>query len=87
MWGIYTGKVLLQKKPEPHGRRLRLFSSQHFSVYIPNILNPSHTSYQIAYEDGTDRVFRNVGTDAGELLRRKHTTFRKRRKFKIKNTS
>jgi hypothetical protein len=30
-----------------------------------------------AYEDGTDRVFRNVGIqnlDAGELLRRKHTT-------------
>jgi len=29
-----------------------------------------------AYEDGTDRVFRNVGisnSDAGELPRRKHT--------------
>jgi len=30
-----------------------------------------------AYEDGTDRVFRNVGikySDAGELPRREHTT-------------
>jgi len=34
-----------------------------------------------AYEDGTDRVFRNVGiqnSDAGELPRRKHTTYRTR---------
>ena len=32
-----------------------------------------------AYEDGTDRVFRNIGiwnSDAGELPRRKYTTFR-----------
>jgi len=31
-----------------------------------------------AYEDGTDRVFRNVGiynSDAGELLKRKHNIF------------
>ena len=27
----------------------------------PNILKPSHSSYLPAYEDGTDRVFRNVG--------------------------
>jgi hypothetical protein len=26
-----------------------------------NILNHSHSSYLPAYEDGTDRVFRNVG--------------------------
>jgi len=41
-----------------------------------------------AYEDGTDRVFRNVGilnSDVGELPRRKHTTYRTRRKFEIKN--
>ena len=38
------------------------------------------------YEDGTDRVFRNVGiynSDAGELPKRKHTIFRTRRKFEI----
>jgi len=39
---------------------------------------PTFPSYLSAYEDGTDRVFRNV--------RRKHTTFRTRRKFENKNT-
>jgi hypothetical protein len=42
------------------------------------IRKPSYySSYLPAYEDGTDRVFRNVGiqnSDAGELPRRKHTT-------------
>jgi len=36
-----------------------------------------HPSYLSASEDGTDRVFRNVGiqnSDAGELHRRRHTT-------------
>ena len=45
-----------------------------------------HTSYP-AYEDGTDRVFRNVGiqqSDAGEILKRIHTRFNTRRKFEIK---
>jgi len=40
-----------------------------------------------AYEDGTDRVFRNVGiqnSDAGESPKRKHTTFRTGRNFEIK---
>jgi len=40
-----------------------------------------------AYEDGTDRVFRNVGiykSDAGELLKRKITRFWTRRKLEIK---
>jgi len=27
----------------------------------PTVLNPSHSSYLPAYEDGVDRVFRNVG--------------------------
>ena len=34
-------------------------------------------SYPSAYEDGTERLFRNTGvqnSDAGELPRRKHTT-------------
>ena len=41
-----------------------------------------------AYEDGTDRVFRNVGiynSEAGELTKRKHNIFRTQRKFQIKN--
>ena len=49
----------------------------------PKILNPSHSSYLPAYEDGT--VFRNVGiqnSDARELPRRKHITFRTRRNLK-----
>jgi hypothetical protein len=46
-----------------------------------------HTSYP-TYEDGTDRVFRNVGiqqSDAGEIPKRIHTRFKTRRKFEIKN--
>ena len=27
----------------------------------PHILKPSHPSYLPAYEDGTDRVFQNIG--------------------------
>jgi hypothetical protein len=49
---------------------------------IPNILHP-------AFEDGTDRVFRNVGksqSDAGEIPKRIHTIFKTRRKFEIKFT-
>jgi hypothetical protein len=40
-----------------------------------------------AYEDGTDRVFRNIGiynSDTGESPKRKNTTFRTQRKFEIK---
>jgi hypothetical protein len=40
-----------------------------------------------AYEDGTDRVVQNFGiqnSEAGELPRRKHTTFTTWRKFEIK---
>jgi len=40
--------------------------------------NWGYYSYLPAYEDGTDRVFRNVdiqNSDAGELPRRKHTTW------------
>jgi hypothetical protein len=45
-----------------------------------------YTSYP-AYEDETDRVFRNVGklqSDAGEIPKRIHTRFKTRRKFEIK---
>ena len=40
-----------------------------------------------AYEDGRDRVYRNVviqNSDAGESPKRKHATFSTRRKFEIK---
>ena len=41
---------------------------------------PSNPSHLPTYEDGTDRVFRNVGienSDARELPRRKHRNIRK----------
>jgi hypothetical protein len=59
-----------------------------FPYKYPNILHHSYSSYLPAYEDGTDRVFRNIGirnSDARELPRGKHTAFRTRRKFEIKN--
>jgi hypothetical protein len=42
-----------------------------FSRTIPHFLNRCHISYLLAYEDGTDRVFRN---DAGQSPRRQHKT-------------
>jgi len=55
----------------------RFGSNQTFSrKNTPTFLKPRHSSYLPAYEDGTDRVFRNVSiqnSDAGELPRRKHT--------------
>jgi len=65
-----------------------IFEPNLFPYKYPNILNPSHSSYLPAYEDEKDRVFRNVcieNSDAGELPRRKHTTFRARQTFEIKN--
>ena len=38
-----------------------IFEPNLFPYKNPNILKPSHSSYLPAYEDGTDRVFRNVG--------------------------
>jgi hypothetical protein len=65
------------------------FEPTFFCINTLTILKPSYySSYLPAYEDGTDRVFRNVGiqnTDAEELPRRKHTTFTTRRKFEIKD--
>jgi hypothetical protein len=53
------------------------------------LLSPStlHTLHP-AFEDGTDRGFRNVGksqSEAGEIPKRTHTIFKTRRKFEIKN--
>ena len=47
-----------------------------------------HTSYP-AYEDGTDRVFRNVGiqqSDAVEIPKVIHKRFKTRRKFETENS-
>jgi hypothetical protein len=60
-----------------------------FPYKYPNILKPSHPLYLPAYEDGTDSVpkRRHLNSDAGELPRKKHTTYRTWQKFEIKNTS
>ena len=50
-WSIYTGKGLARATFEP----------DIFPYKYSNIFKPSHPSYLPAYEDGTDRVFRNVG--------------------------
>ena len=78
MTGLKKVGVFIQEKVwlEPH---LFLYKYSNFS-------QSSHTSYLPAYEDGT--VSRNVGiynSNAGELPRRKNTTFRTRRKYEIKN--
>ena len=77
-WGIYIYAKRFSSK---------IVWTKPFPVHIPQ-----HFSYLVilhlpAYEDGPDRVFRNVGiwnSDVGELPRRKHTTLRTRRKFEIK---
>ena len=52
---------------------------ENVGVFIPEKvwLKNTHFLYLPTYEDGRDRVFRNVGiknSDAGELPRRKHKT-------------
>jgi len=68
---------------------LRLFSSQIFSRWLLQLFSNLVILHLSANEDGTDGVFRNVGiynSDAGELPSRKHTTYRKQRKFEIKKS-
>jgi hypothetical protein len=73
-------------RPSKHGES---FKSWIIHLYVEETAR--NTSYLLAYEDCTDRVFRNVGiliTDAGESPRRKDTTLRTRLMFEIKkNTS
>ena len=48
-----------------------------YILYVSYINFVSILDFTPAYEDGTDRVFRNVGiykSDAGESPKRKHTT-------------
>jgi hypothetical protein len=50
----------------------------------------SHTSYPLAYKDGTNRVFRNIGYQtphAGEQPKRLHATFRTQGKLEIKKVN
>jgi len=62
----------LQLDSNPHSQQSRgsrtnepmaqaIFEPNLFPFKYPNILKPRHLSYLPAYEDGTDRVFRNVG--------------------------
>jgi hypothetical protein len=47
----------------------------------------AHLTLHPAFEDGTDRGFRNVGkshSDSGEIPKRIYTIFKTRRKFEIK---
>jgi len=56
-------------------------------LYMPTFRNTLSVPSSKAFEDGTDRVFRNVGiykSDAGESPKRKQTTFWTRRKLEIK---
>ena len=69
-------------------RRLIVVCRRFGTLYLFH-LHRLDTSYPV-YEDGTDRVFRNVGicnSDAGEIPKRIHTRFKTRRKFEIKNDS
>ena len=60
----------------------------HLYKYPSNIV-PVVLPHYTTNEDGTDRVFWNVGTsnsDAEELPKRKNTTFRTQRQLEIKNS-
>jgi hypothetical protein len=64
------------------------FRAKSSPVWTPQQFSNLVFLHLLAYEDGT--VSRNVGIqnwDAGELPRRKHTTYRARSKFEIKNLS
>ena len=69
------------------------FHTQHAICFVQSSsyskVNGLLTGGKAAFEDGTDRVFRNVGiykSDAGASPKRKQTTFWTRRKLEIKNT-
>ena len=65
MWVVTLHSLFLYSDPplpcHPPSYWLRLFSSQTFShINAPTFLKPSHSSYLLAHENGTDRVFWNV---------------------------
>jgi len=43
-------------------RNVVVFIGETVWLESPTFLKPSHSSYLPTYEDGTDSVFRNVGT-------------------------
>jgi hypothetical protein len=68
--GLHVGRYppqpvsLLKSAPTlspPFRLAQAIFKPNLFPHKYPNILNPSYSSYPLAYEDGTDRVFRNFG--------------------------
>ena len=77
--------------PAPYGHTTSYWLCRFPTPTQPGINPPHNPSTDIlhspAYEDGTDSEFRNVGnynSDAGELSKKEHITFRTRRKFKNK---
>jgi len=76
--GLHVGHYtpLLAVYPDPP---LLPVGSGHFRAKPFPLRIPQHFSNLVilhlpAYEDGTDRVFRNINSDAGELPRGKHKT-------------
>ena len=61
--GCYPFHYLLCNRTHPYPiafNRLRLFSSQPSPMWIPQLFSNLVIIHLLAYEDGTDRVFRNV---------------------------
>ena len=73
-----SGRIQRNKPPSLFQTFTVFYSSKPRPLYKHHVLcslTILHTSYP-AYEDGTDRVFRNVGiqqSDAGEIPKRIHT--------------
>jgi hypothetical protein len=94
MWVVTLHILFLYSDPPPQLMTFLItqanFKPTFSSINTLKIPKPSYySSYLPACEDGTDRVFRNEGTqnsDAGELPRRKHTAFTTWRKLEIKET-
>jgi hypothetical protein len=66
VWVVALHSPFLYSDPplpcNPPSEWLGLFSSQTFScINTPTFSTPHHSFYLPTYEDGTDRVFRNIG--------------------------
>jgi len=65
MWVVTLHSLFLYSDPPLPSPSFLLaqtiFEPNLFLYKYPNILKTSHSSYLPAYEDGTDRMFRNVG--------------------------
>jgi len=78
---VFPGLFLYSKPHPPVHPTFRLaqaiFKPNPFTYTNPNILNTSNSSHLSTYEDGADRVYRNVAirkSAAAKLPIRKHTT-------------